>query len=87
MKKIEKSKAMDGVEYCNLKKMVIDILGLAFEQRMSWEDAPDRLKKIYQQFNDKISRVDFNELVESQLESIRDCSMQLIDDIEDVIKI
>ena len=86
----EKVRTMDGMDRCDLNNKIAGVVDRAFLQKLSWQGAKDELNEIYRQFGSKVSRADFNTLIESVLESTVDCYHSLIDDfegVENVIKV
>lgn len=86
----EKVEAMDWADRRDMEAKINDVLDRAFVQNTSWDGAKDELQEIYHQFGTKISRADFNALVESSLEGTRDCYQLMLDGCEgaeDVIRL
>ena len=90
MKTKEKLQTMDGTDRCELNCKIADVIDRAFMQKTTWDDAKDSLRKIYHQFEAKVSRADFNTAVEFTLEATIDSYRALIDGcegLEDIIRV
>ena len=83
MKTQKKTKAMDGMDRSELDCKIADVLDRAFMRNDSWENPTKELKEIYHKFESKVSRADFNMLIESAIESTVDCYQLLIDGFKD----